>query len=112
MGCGLASPPQPSPHLPSHAPYVYWAIVTLTTVGFGDIAPATPLGQTLAAAVMIMGYGIIAVPTGIVTAQLIHASRWGPTSRACANCGRQGHDSDATYCKGCGANLGAPPDSD
>ena len=94
---------------------VYWAIVTLTTVGFGDIFPTTPLGQTLASLVMIMGYGIIAVPTGIVTAELVYAGREArfagqiPSSEArpaCAGCGREGHDPDAQHCKWCGTVLG------
>lgn len=82
---------------------VYWAIVTLTTVGYGDISPQTPLGQLLASIVMVMGYGIIAVPTGIVTSELTMAA-W-RDSRACGNCGQQGHDRDATYCRSCGGVL-------
>ena len=83
---------------------VYWAIVTLTTVGFGDITPQTALGQTLASLVMIMGYGIIAVPTGIVTAELVESAR---ASRAvdCPGCGRGSHDLDAHHCKWCGEAL-------
>jgi voltage-gated potassium channel len=83
---------------------VYWGIVTLTTVGFGDITPQTPWGQALASVVMIMGYGIIAVPTGIVTAELVYAGRsqGGPE---CAGCGRRGHDPDAQHCKWCGTRL-------
>lgn len=84
---------------------VYWAIVTLTTVGFGDITPLTPLGKTLAAVVMIMGYGIIAVPTGIVTVELAEAAR-ARGSTACPTCGRTGHDADARFCKWCGDGLG------
>ncbi|HSG07359.1 MAG TPA: ion transporter [Longimicrobiales bacterium] len=84
---------------------VYWAVVTLTTVGFGDVTPQTPLGQGLATLVMIMGYGIIAVPTGIVTAELAYASRGGRADRACANCARSGHDPDARHCKWCGTEL-------
>ena len=83
---------------------VYWAIVTLTTVGFGDITPQTPLGQTLASLVMIMGYGIIAVPTGIVTAELVGSAR-SPGSPECPGCGRVGHDGDAHHCKWCGTRL-------
>lgn len=84
---------------------VYWAIVTLTTVGYGDIAPATPLGKTLAAIVMILGYGIIAVPTGIVTAELA-ARRERPTAtRDCPACGARGHDVDASFCNRCGGRL-------
>ena len=83
---------------------VYWAIVTLTTVGYGDISPRTPLGQFLASVVMIMGYGIIAVPTGIVTTELSRAT-YGDLSRQCPNCGAYGHDRDAKYCKLCGEAL-------
>jgi len=86
---------------------VYWAVVTLTTVGFGDITPQTPLGQALATVVMIMGYGIIAVPTGIVTAELAQAARDGRSERRCAGCARPGHDPDARHCKWCGAALGS-----
>ncbi|MEO1883206.1 MAG: ion transporter [Methyloprofundus sp.] len=85
---------------------VYWAIVTLTTVGYGDIAPQTPLGQIIAAAIMIMGYGIIAVPTGIYSAELIKSYRpWQISNEACPNCGKIGHDTDADFCKYCGGSL-------
>ncbi|NVJ49041.1 MAG: ion transporter [Gammaproteobacteria bacterium] len=84
---------------------VYWAIVTLTTVGYGDIAPVTPLGQFIAAAIMIMGYGIIAVPTGIYSAELVRAYTGQEHNEACATCGRNGHDFDAVYCKHCGHAL-------
>jgi voltage-gated potassium channel len=84
---------------------VYWGVVTLTTVGFGDITPQTPLGQTLASVVMIMGYGIIAVPTGIVTVELAQASAGLQRELACPGCGRRGHDSDARHCKWCGSGL-------
>lgn len=83
---------------------VYWAIVTLTTVGFGDIYPTTPWGQTLASLVMIMGYGIIAVPTGIVTAELVHSAR-SHTGPECSGCARRGHEADARHCKWCGTRL-------
>ncbi len=82
---------------------IYWAIVTMTTVGYGDIAPGTPLGQTIASALMISGYGIIAVPTGIMTSELVRASR--VDNRACMVCSREGHDPDAKHCKHCGAKL-------
>ena len=82
----------------------YWGIVTLTTVGFGDIIPRTPWGQALASVVMIMGYGIIAVPTGIVTAELVHAAR-SEGGSVCPGCGRLGHDPDAQHCKWCGTSL-------
>ena len=85
---------------------IYWAIVTLTTVGYGDISPQTPLGQTIASVVMVMGYGIIAVPTGIVTVEISRAAqRKGASTRSCAECGSEGHDLDAAYCKRCGAAL-------
>ena len=81
---------------------VYWSIVTLTTVGYGDIAPQTVLGQSLASLIMILGYAIIAVPTGIVSVELSKESR---KSRKCEDCGELGHDRDATYCKFCGSLL-------
>ncbi len=84
---------------------MYWAIVTLTTVGYGDISPQTPLGQALASVVMILGYGIIAVPTGIVTVELGRASRRSVTTQACPSCAAEGHDADARFCKYCGARL-------
>jgi voltage-gated potassium channel len=85
---------------------MYWAIVTMTTVGYGDIAPHTVPGQIIATLVMILGYGIIAVPTGIVSAELVH-TRKGPARPLvrCAACDTTGHDIDATYCKHCGASL-------
>ena len=93
---------------------VYWAIVTLTTVGYGDISPATPVGQLLASVVMIMGYGIIAVPTGIVTVELGNAARAGAAAAAaahtpptCAACGAGDHVADARFCRRCGASLEA-----
>ena len=84
---------------------IYWAIVTLTTVGYGDLAPQTSLGQMLASAVMIMGYAIIAVPTGIYTAELAKEYKRDVTNTACQNCGEEGHDDDALYCKYCGYDL-------
>ncbi len=85
---------------------VYWAIVTLTTVGYGDISPATPLGQFLASMVMILGYSMIAVPTGIMTVEFAQAARDKPiTSQTCPECSKQGHDVDAEYCKYCGGRL-------
>lgn len=84
---------------------IYWAIVTLTTVGYGDIAPKTPLGQFIASVVMIVGYGIIAVPTGMVTAEQTKVGEARVSTRACANCSLEGHDEDATHCKFCGAEL-------
>lgn len=85
---------------------MYWAVVTMTTVGYGDIAPQTVLGQLLASMVMITGYGIIAVPTGIVTVEMAEAFRQGARERrVCEACGLAGHDEDARYCKRCGQEL-------
>ena len=84
---------------------IYWAIVTLTTVGYGDISPHTGLGRGLAVIVMIMGYSIIAVPTGIVTVELSHALEQDITTIACRDCGGEGHDEDAKHCKFCGSEL-------
>ncbi len=85
---------------------IYWAIVTLTTVGYGDIAPSTNLGQFIASLVMILGYGIIAVPTGIVTVEYSRARQSKTvTTQVCPHCLREGHDADAVYCKYCGGKL-------
>ncbi len=84
---------------------IYWTIVTMTTVGYGDLAPVTVVGRILASIVMIMGYGIIAVPTGIVTVEMASATRRTVSTRACLDCARDGHDNDATHCKYCGGRL-------
>lgn len=85
---------------------IYWAVVTMTTVGYGDIAPKTPLGQTIASFIMIMGYGIIAVPTGIVSAEMVQLKGSEKVSgQVCPHCIREGHDVDATHCKFCGGLL-------
>ena len=84
---------------------IYWAIVTLTTVGYGDIAPSTVLGQTLASVIMIMGYSVIVVSTGIVSAELSKNSII--STQSCNQCSKEGHDSNAKYCKYCGENLNA-----
>jgi len=85
---------------------MYWAIVTLTTVGYGDIAPQTPLGQAIASLVMVLGYGIIAVPTGIVTAELTRGGQPPAVStQSCATCALEGHAADARFCRRCGAGL-------
>ncbi|MGM0622079.1 MAG: ion transporter, partial [Bacteroidota bacterium] len=83
---------------------IYWAIVTLTTVGYGDISPVTAFGQFLASFVMILGYAIIAVPTGIVTAEMINPTGEKNT-QVCPNCLHDKHDNDAVYCKKCGVKL-------
>jgi voltage-gated potassium channel len=84
---------------------IYWAVVTLTTVGYGDISPVTSLGQFLASVVMIIGYAIIAVPTGIVTAELTKHSNKPPSTQVCPECLAEGHDEDAIFCKSCGSKL-------
>ena len=83
---------------------MYWAIVTMTTVGYGDISPQTPVGQFLAGILMLMGYGILAVPTGIVTSEIARANKQVST-QACPVCGQGGHDPDALHCKYCGGRL-------
>ena len=84
---------------------IYWAVITLTTVGYGDLTPITPLGQAVATLVMIMGYGIIAVPTGIVTLELSEAHKRAANTRTCPACAVEGHVREATYCWRCGAHL-------
>ena len=83
---------------------MYWAVVTMTTVGYGDIAPRTTVGQLLASVLMILGYAIIAVPTGIVSVEMARTGR-AVSRQACPACGAEGHDVDATHCKYCGAHL-------
>lgn len=84
---------------------IYWSIVTLTTVGYGDISPKTGIGQFLAAMIMILGYAIIAIPTGIVTVEMAGAFSRKISTQACPECSAEGHDTDAEYCKYCGAKL-------
>jgi voltage-gated potassium channel len=85
---------------------MYWAIVTMTTVGYGDVAPQSPVGKALAAAIMILGYSLIIIPTGIVTAELAHSGGVKPvTTQVCPECMAEGHDTDATHCKYCGGRL-------
>ncbi len=86
---------------------MYWTIVTITTVGYGDITPQTTVGQMVASMVMLLGYAIIAVPTGIVTAEMTRVKPdGGLTNNACPQCSKEGHDKDANNCKYCGAQLG------
>ena len=84
---------------------MYWAIVTLTTVGYGDVAPQTDLGRSIAAMLMIMGYSLIVVPTGIITAGLVQGGSQPVSTQACTECSREGHDADAHFCKFCGGDL-------
>lgn len=87
---------------------IYWAIVTITTVGYGDLVPQTPLGKAIASLTMLMGYSILAVPTGIITAELHQEMNAHKSLVRCPNCSRSGHDSDAMYCKHCGGELADP----
>lgn len=86
---------------------VYWAITTMTTVGFGDITPKTDLGRLIASAMMLLGWGTLAVPTGIVTAEMAYARKAPVTTRTCHECLIEGHMPDANYCRHCGARLSA-----
>lgn len=88
---------------------IYWAVVTLTTVGYGDISPGTAIGQFFASIVMILGYSIIAVPTGIMTVTLSQTTRkFSQSGAQCSSCKRKGHDTNALYCKYCGGELNSP----
>lgn len=84
---------------------IYWAIVTLTTVGYGDLSPQTSLGQMLASIIMILGYGIIAVPTGIVTSEMTRMRMKSANTQSCPSCSADNHDTDAKHCKYCGERL-------
>lgn len=87
---------------------IYWAIVTITTVGYGDFVPKTPLGQAIASITMLLGYCILAVPTGIITAELNQEMNAHRNLVLCPNCTRSGHESDALFCKHCGGELADP----
>ncbi|MGO2510102.1 MAG: ion transporter [Vibrio hibernica] len=87
---------------------IYWAIVTITTVGYGDFVPKTPLGQAIASVTMLLGYCILAVPTGIITAELNQEMNAHRNLVLCPNCTRSGHESDALFCKHCGSELADP----
>jgi voltage-gated potassium channel len=85
---------------------IYWSIVTMTTVGYGDIAPRTDLGQLFASVLMILGYGVIAVPTGIVSAEMVSMKgKEKISNQTCPHCMKEGHDTDAVHCKFCGGKL-------
>lgn len=85
---------------------IYWAIVTITTVGYGDISPVTPMGKFIASIIMLLGYGIIAVPTGIITSDMaLTAREKRHTGQTCPGCGKEGHDPNAAFCKFCGEKL-------
>ncbi|WP_282176764.1 ion transporter [Vibrio nereis] len=87
---------------------IYWAIVTITTVGYGDLVPQTGLGKAIASLTMLMGYSILAVPTGIFTAELHQEMQSHKSLVKCPNCSQSGHDSDALHCKHCGGELADP----
>ncbi|MDA0145261.1 ion transporter [Vibrio sp. RW] len=87
---------------------IYWAIVTITTVGYGDITPQTAFGKAIASLTMLLGYSILAVPTGIITAELSNEMNSHKELVKCPNCNRSGHDSDAMYCKHCASELADP----
>ena len=100
------------PQQPNFSDALYMTIITITTVGYGDIHPHTVLGQGLAAVVMVMGYGIIAVPTGIFAAELGQVmGQKKPQSKMCPQCGITSHYTDAVYCRVCGSDLN-PPDTE
>jgi voltage-gated potassium channel len=84
---------------------MYWAIVTVTTVGYGDIVPQTALGQLVAAMAMVTSYAIIAIPTGILSAELIQESLRSSSNKQCLSCKKYGHEKDAKHCKNCGVKL-------
>jgi voltage-gated potassium channel len=87
---------------------MYWAIVTVATVGYGDIAPGTPLGRFIASCLILVGYGMIAVPTGIYTAEIAQGLRGARRATPCARCALHDHEADALHCRRCGHDLGAP----
>jgi voltage-gated potassium channel len=84
---------------------IYWAIVTITTVGYGDISPQTEIGQTLAAFVMIIGYATIAIPTGIISAEYTAITNYREGNIICSECNSGGHNKDSIYCKDCGSKI-------
>lgn len=84
---------------------IYWAVVTLTTVGYGDITPQSDLGKIISSLLMLLGYSLLVVPTGIITAELTHASLKKVTTQSCPTCSHDIHDPDANFCKSCGSKL-------
>ena len=96
---------QPDTQFTSIPRSVYWAIVTMTTVGYGDIAPQTVAGQALAACAMILGYAFIIVPIGVFSAEVMATRKQAVSTQACPSCAAEGHDVDAVHCKYCGAKL-------
>jgi voltage-gated potassium channel len=78
---------------------LYWAVVTITTVGYRDFAPKTPLGQAVASLAMVLGYSLIIIPTGIFATEIVKVTRETTTTQVCPDCSRDGHESDAEFCK-------------
>lgn len=87
---------------------VYWAVITITTVGYGDVVPQTPIGQAIATLVMLVGYSVIAVPTGIFTSEVLMEMQRQRNDRHCGSCAASGHESDAAFCRHCGGALAKP----
>ena len=98
-----------NPEFSSIPKSIYWAIVTLTTVGYGDIAPKSGFGQAISSVVMVLGYGVIAVPTGMVTVEMMRderaRARRSSNTQSCPSCAAGSHDNDAVHCKHCGTKL-------
>ena len=90
---------------------IYWAIITITTVGYGDIAPVTPIGQALASLIMLFGYAIIAVPTGIISSEFTSLRHDSMKAFECPNCGEQDHEKSANFCKSCGYEFQSVDDA-
>jgi voltage-gated potassium channel len=84
---------------------IYWAVITLTTVGYGDIVPVTALGKFISTFIMLLGYSIIAIPTGIVTAEITRSERANANTRICSHCNESENQADAKFCKSCGHKL-------
>lgn len=99
----LVEPPESG--LSSIPQCIYWAIVTITTVGYGDLTPISSIGQIISVIVMLLGYAILAIPTGIITSEMIHKNKSQISTEVCPHCLREGHDSDAVFCKYCGKKL-------
>lgn len=106
FGCLMYVVEGPSNGFSSIPKSIYWTIVTITTVGYGDITPHTILGQLISTLAMLTGYSIIAIPTGIITAELANEMQREKSVYPCPNCVKAGHDVDATHCKWCGGGLG------
>jgi voltage-gated potassium channel len=105
LGSAMHVIEQKTPGFDSIPHSMYWAIVTMTTVGYGDVSPEEPLGKALASVIMVLGYSLIIIPTGIVTAELTQTSRKTVTTQVCPECMAEGHDVDASHCKYCGGHL-------